>query len=420
MLMVEIKRFGRNDAKFGHNNSGVPMYITVLCKVVDNFGDIGVAWRLCRRLAKIQSKYKICLVVDDWEAFSKIEDGLPRRLSAQSEAKRMKQSITIEGIEIFPWNNNELCHEVFSQNDGERLSVILELFQCGRPEWMENILFEEKLQRTVQIIMIDYLTAEKYAEDFHCLQSLTRSAKVQKVNFMPGFTEKTGGLVIDDAWTVLPDWNSEGAVLVFTYENDWGELAESLFDYCKSSSRKVFIAQGRGKESFMQAAEKVVEISRNDRLLSLPKHETNFIEELPYLNQTEWDKLMKNCSALVIRGEESMSRACLSGIPFIWHSYPQSEEYQLVKVRALLERMKPHFGEEDFEIVEKAWIAINSPDEWIATPSSLRAKRSNPYFDFFSAIPRLVPGFQDFARSLRKNGDLAYNLMTYIEKLAII
>ncbi len=498
MLVVEIKRFGHNDAKFGHKNSGVPMYITVLCKVVDNFGDIGVAWRLCRRLAKIQSKYKICLIVDDWEAFSKIEDGLPRRLSAQSEAKRTKQSISIEGIEIFPWNNNELCHEVFSQNDGERLSVILELFQCGRPEWMENILFEEKLQRTVQIIMIDYLTAEKYAEDFHCLQSLTRSAKVQKVNFMPGFTEKTGGLVIDDQWQKLPVWNKDGPVLIFTYESDWTELVQGIINSSEypavecpkgvsklDSTPCILVAQGRGKESFMQAAGKVFECSRNDRLLNLSKHETNFIEELPYLNQTEWDKLMKNCSALVIRGEESMSRACLSGIPFIWQAYPQSEEYQLVKVRALLERMKPHFGEEDFEIVEKAWIAINFPDEWIATPSacndgnaarfdenaasndgtacndettlslreaeqrdnlpsslradrrdnlpsslqserrinltsSLRAKRSNPYSEFFNAIPRLVPGFQDFARSLRKNGDLAYNLMTYIEKLAII
>ena len=49
------------------------MYITVLCKVVDNYGDIGVAWRMCRRLAKIQSQYKICVVVDDFETFSKIE-----------------------------------------------------------------------------------------------------------------------------------------------------------------------------------------------------------------------------------------------------------------------------------------------------------------------------------------------------------
>ena len=59
---------------FSRNENGVPMQITVLCKVVDNFGDIGVAWRLCRRLAKIQSKYKICLVVDDLEAFAKIEN----------------------------------------------------------------------------------------------------------------------------------------------------------------------------------------------------------------------------------------------------------------------------------------------------------------------------------------------------------
>ncbi len=390
------------------------MYITILCKVVDNFGDIGVAWRLCRRLAKIQSKYKICLIVDDLEAFSKIEDRLPRHLAAPRNddspviASEAKQSIIIDDIEIFPWKDDALCHEIFSQNDGERLSIILELFQCGRPDWMERILFEEKLQRTVQIIMIDYLTAEKYAEDFHCLQSLTRSAKVQKVNFMPGFTEKTGGLVIDEQWQELPVWNKDGPVLIFTYEGDWSALVSALI------SRKMLVAQGRGKESFMKA----LEAGGAD----------TFAEELPYLNQTEWDRIMKSCSALVIRGEESMSRACLSGIPFIWHAYPQSDEYQLVKVKALLERMKPHFDQGDFEIIEKAWIEINSPEEWIATPSarndgadsSLRAKRSNPYSDFFAAVPRLVPGFQDFAISLRKNGDLAYNLMTYIEKLDII
>ena len=403
------------------------MYITVLCKVVDNFGDIGVAWRLCRRLAKIQTKYKICLIVDDLEAFSKIEDRLSGHLatphndgevditsktSVITRSAATKQSIIIDGIEIFPWNNEELCHEVFSQNDGERLSLILELFQCGRPDWMESILFEEKLNRTVQIIMIDYLTAEKYAEDFHCLQSLTRSAKVQKVNFMPGFTEKTGGLVIDDEWKELPVWHKDGPVLIFTYEGDWSELVQGLKVLAEA---KLLVAQGRGKESFMTAVENCGADA--------------FVEELPYLNQSEWDRIMKSCSALVIRGEESMSRACLSGIPFIWHAYPQSDEYQLVKVKALLERMRPHFDQEDFDIVSKAWLEING-ETWIATPSarndgtdsSLRGaqRRSNPYNQFFSSIPRLVSGFRSFALSLRKNGDLAYNLMTYIEKLDII
>ncbi len=389
------------------------MQITVLCKVVDNFGDIGVAWRLCRRLAKIQSKYKICLVVDNLEAFAKIENSVI--------ASETKQFISIDGIEIFSWKDEALCHEVFSRNDGEKLSLILELFQCGRPEWMEKILFEEKLKRTVQIIMIDYLTAEKYAEDFHCLQSLTRSAKVQKVNFMPGFTEKTGGLVIDDAWTEVPEWNGEGPVLVFTYENDWEKLARALYDYSKVSGRKVLVAQGRGKESFLQAFNKVASASS-----------ASIVEELPYLNQTEWDEMMKGCSALVIRGEESMSRACLSGIPFIWHAYPQSDEYQLVKVRALLERMRPHFVEVDFEIVEKAWLEINNnvsfpgltresvQDSDIQIVRSSRIMTQNVYAKFFRSIPRLVSGFRDFALSLRKNGDLAANLMTYIEKLAII
>ena len=384
------------------------MYITILCKVVDNFGDIGVAWRFCRRLAKIQSKYKINLIVDDLESFSKIENRLLPRLTA-------KQSIIIDGVEIFPWHEDDFCHDVFSQNDGEKLSLILELFQCGRPDWMEKILFEEKLNRTVHIIMIDYLTAEKYAEDFHCLQSLTRSAKVQKVNFMPGFTERTGGLVIDDVWSEVPQWNREGDVLIFTYERDWTELAAAVTKYCREGERKVLLAQGRGKESMLQALKRVVAL----RSVQEPSVETAFVEELPYLNQSEWDQMMKDCSALVVRGEESMSRACLSGIPFIWQAYPQSEEYQLVKVRALLERMRQHFRKEEFEIVANAWLDING-ETWIA--SSLRGaeRRGNPYTDFFSAIPRLIPGFRDFAASLRKNGDLCANLMTYIEKIAII
>lgn len=338
------------------------MYITVLCRVVDNFGDIGVAWRLCRRLSKIQSKYKICLIVDNFDSFSKIEFSVKKELSSQ----------TVEGVEIFDWNNEAFCHDFFCQNDGEALQIILELFQCGRPDWMEKILFEEKLNRTVQIIMIDYLTAEKYAEDFHCLQSLTRSAKVQKVNFMPGFTERTGGLIIDEEWESLPPYNEKGPVLVFTYTMGVGLL---------ETSGSLFF----------------------DKLMK------GELMQLPYMPQSQWDKMMKQCSALIIRGEESMSRACLSGIPFIWQAYPQTEEYQLVKVRALLERMKPHFTAEAFDIVEKAWMEINKHD-----------KNSQAIQDFLNARSTLVPYFQSFAKSLQKNGDLCTNLMTFINKIAII
>lgn len=372
------------------------MPITVLCKVVDNFGDIGVVWRLCCQLSNQIKKEnftsKINLIVDDLASFNKICNSVDSNKSFQ----------IVENINIFNWNDEKLCYDEFSKNDGENLSVILEVFQCGRPSWMEKILFEEKLNRTVQIIMIDYLTAEKYAEDFHCLQSLTRSSKVQKVNFMPGFTNKTGGLIIDSEWEHFCDYKNNKTLLCFTYDRNWDALANA----CKKSNHieKVLIAPGKGFESLKKSF-----------YSNFIKDSNLKIEELSFMNQNEWDKMLKNCGVLFIRGEESMSRACLSGIPFVWHAYPQSDEYQLIKVRALLERMSIHFKCEDFKIIEKVWILINSAESEVEQEVFEKA-----ILDFFDNSEKLVYGFREFALDLRKNGDLCSNLMTFIKNRCII
>lgn len=372
------------------------MPITVLCKVVDNFGDIGVVWRLCCQLSNQIKKEnftsKINLIVDDLASFNKICNSVDSNKSFQ----------IVENINIFNWNDEKLCYDEFSKNDGENLSVILEVFQCGRPSWMEKILFEEKLNRTVQIIMIDYLTAEKYAEDFHCLQSLTRSSKVQKVNFMPGFTNKTGGLIIDSEWEQLCDYKNNKTLLCFTYDRNWDSLANA----CKKSNyiERVLIAPGKGFESLKKSF-----------YSNFIKDSNLKIEELSFMNQNEWDKMLKNCGVLFIRGEESMSRACLSGIPFVWHAYPQSDEYQLIKVRALLERMSIHFKCEDFKIIEKVWILINSAESEVEQEVFEKA-----ILDFFDNAEKLVYGFREFALDLRKNGDLCSNLMTFIKNRCII
>ena len=368
------------------------MEITVLCKIVDNFGDIGVVWRLCRQIKKIRPEYTINLITDNLEVFNKINDSVKISLPFQ----------TVDNINVYDWNDYDFCYEHFRQNDGQKLSVILECFQCGRPDWMEKILFDDKLNRTVNIVMIDYLTAEDYAETFHCLKSLTRSAKVQKVNFMPGFTLKTGGLIIDDEWKILPEYNKEGPAFVFTYERNWEGLASALEEWCKKSPEKqVLLAQGRGLDSFKKAW---TECGNNGQL-----------DELPYLNQKDWDNNLKKCSVLFIRGEESMSRACLSGIPFVWHAYPQSDEYQLVKVNALLERMKIHFSADLFKIIKRVWLDFNSPENQV---TSMELKQAT--LDFLDNLEDLQKGFTDFALSLQKNGDLVHNLMTFIEKNIIM
>ncbi|MCR4580454.1 MAG: elongation factor P maturation arginine rhamnosyltransferase EarP [Treponema sp.] len=362
------------------------MNITILCKVVDNFGDIGVCYRLARQLKKIEPSNHISLIVQGLDSFHNINNKIDETKSFQ----------VVDDLEVYDWNANDFCFEKFSENDGEKLAIILECFQCGRPEWMEEILFEKKLERTVHIIMIDYLTAEKYAEDFHCLKSLTRSAKVQKVNFMPGFTSKTGGLIIDDGWEALPERNEHGPLLFFMYDNEWLPLANAIRDTGKS----VLIGQGKGRDSFIDAC------SRSG---------LRDLEILPFMNQNQWDLMMKSTSALFIRGEESLSRACLSGIPFVWQAYPQTEEYQLVKMEALLQAMKGFFDSEDFDFLYKLWMDFNLPS----------TERNEYNFEnackvFLEGLEAFEYGFRDFAVSLRKNGDLCSNLMTFIRKIDII
>ena len=257
--------------------------------------------------------------------------------------------------------------------------------------------------------MIDYLTAEPYAETFHKLQSLTRSAKVRKVNFMPGFTEKTGGLILDkpflSALKNRTDKNEEFFnILFFGYPRNYSPVIHALQNFNNKNEKKInlLLAKGAGFDSFMAAYE--TEKSAEKNLFAL--------EELPFLPQTEWDALLTKTPLLFIRGEDSLSRACLCGVPFVWHAYPQTEEYQLVKVNALLDRMSVHFLPEDFKIIRKCWQIYNTTN---ASPQELENALNN----FLQNYKKLCRGFKEFSASLLKNGDLTEQLLKFIKSLTL-
>ena len=48
------------------------MIIDIFCKVIDNYGDIGVCWRLTRELTDLNKS--VNLYVDDLNAFKKINN----------------------------------------------------------------------------------------------------------------------------------------------------------------------------------------------------------------------------------------------------------------------------------------------------------------------------------------------------------
>ncbi|MCR5495313.1 MAG: elongation factor P maturation arginine rhamnosyltransferase EarP [Treponema sp.] len=415
--------------------------ITILCKVVDNFGDIGVVYRLARALSDIflsnqggacpslpsqaasQSSpagssaslrfvglsatpssgetpqrplpFKLRIVCDNLKSFSLLEP----------QINPQKDFQIVNGWEIYQWESDDLCFQAFQKNQPH---VILECFQCGRPDWLEKLLFEVKVPEIVNIIMIDYLTAEDYAESFHKLQSLTRSARVQKVNFMPGFSAKTGGLILDKPFmeslkkaASAEKRNSDINAVFFSYPKDWTPAVKAFQNFngsLQEGSLKVSLAKGAGFESFYKAyTEEKAHC----------KDTNNFFElkELDFIPQTEWDSLLCSSDLLFIRGEDSLSRAALTGLPYVWHAYPQSEDYQLVKVQALLDAMKDYFPQKSFLVLEKCWQIYNGAQGNLQ--SALEA--------FLANYKELKEGFSSFSKMLIKNGDLAEHLLEFIE-----
>jgi hypothetical protein len=60
----------------------------------------------------------------------------------------------------------------------------------------------------------------------------------------------------------------------------------------------------------------------------------------PFVTQPEFDRLVRLCDRLCVRGEDSLTRALLAGVPFVWQAYRQEEGAHIDKVVGLLERLK--------------------------------------------------------------------------------
>lgn len=341
------------------------MEITILCKVVDNYGDIGFVYRLAKDISELYPDIELRLVVSDLSSFAAMAPFVRTDLARQS----------VKGWQIFDWNCESLCSKEFSTRIPE---IILQCFQCERPEWLDEILFAPEQKKTIRIVNLEYLTAETWADDFHLLKSGTRSIFVKKVNFMPGFTKKTGGLVLgrqflqftvskeaavemlkDELETELFKDVHTFCVTVFAYKRNFRHLVRALKSFAEKRRKSdglfkvhAFVASGLACEPFEEAWKKE----------GCPFA----ITKLPYLRQEAWDALLCASDFNFVRGEDSFARACLCGNPFVWHAYPQDEEVHLLKVGALLERIKAFVANAElFQTVKEYFLLYNKrfPEE---------------------------------------------------------
>jgi Uncharacterized protein conserved in bacteria len=393
--------------------------IDLLCKVVDNYGDIGVVYRLARALSELPDPPALRLVVDDLRAFRFLEPSVDPAADVQ----------IVRGVELYRWDGGGGAAAAAFRS--RRPKVVLECFACGRPDWLEDILFDPSAGDSL-IVNLEYLTAEPYAVELHRMPSLTRSARVRKANFLPGFVPGTGGLILDAGFAAtrfealsgrvelrrrilarLKDYSVADAdprlaeafwFPVFSYERDYGRVVADMAAFARGSLARqglallALVAAGKSQACFMKAW---AEAGRPFAAL-----------ELPFLPQAEWDALLLSADFSIVRGEDSWSRAALSGRPFLWQAYPQEGRYQMVKVKAFLELLMPYVRAEDYAPLERLYLAFNDRDA--DSPGERGTEDLASVLRCHEACGR---AFRAFSAALKPREDLAAALVTFLSDL---
>lgn len=325
----------------------------IFCRVIDNFGDIGVCWRLARQLAA-EHNQRVRLWVDDINSLIHI----------WPEALQLDQQ-HVAGVEVCRWNA-EFASDVQVAN------VVIEAFACDIPP--SYLVEMTKLKQSGQPpvwINLDYLSAESWVEDCHLMPSTHPATGLRKTFFFPGFTSRTGGLLREqtlinarDGFQPAPWLESMGVkpppdalvASLFAYENT---SIASLLAAWENSSKPIhcLVPSGKILTSINQALGQKLGIG------DLYMQGNLYVQVIPFLTQTEYDKLLWACDINFVRGEDSFVRAQWAAKPMIWHIYPQDEETHITKLDAFLDIHTLRAPAALKAALCQLWLAWNQGDE---------------------------------------------------------
>ena len=303
----------------------------IFCKVIDNFGDIGVCWRLAADLASRGQRVR--LWVDDASALAWMAPA------------------GCQGVRVLPWTAPlDLAAAGLEECPPD---VLIEAFGCEiAPEFIA-VCTRQSSARGIRAVWInlEYLSAERYAMRCHGLPSPVQSGPAAgwlKWFFYPGFTDATGGLLREpglaseqvnfdrNAWLAAQgiSWKGETLVSLFCYEP--AALPDLLRQFARhglnGEAVQVLVAAGR--------AEKVVKAAINDKkglLRNMDGRKLLSISYHPSLTQPDFDRLLWACDLNFVRGEDSLVRALWAGKPLVWQVYPQHDGAHQGKLDAFLD-----------------------------------------------------------------------------------
>lgn len=376
-----------------------PKHWDIFCTVIDNYGDIGVTWRLARQLHQ-EYQISVNLWVDDLASFSHILPELDPQLERQQH----------KGINILHWQ--QPLTQTWSPG-----TVLIEAFACQLPvEVLEHLA---KTKPNICWLNLEYLTAEDWVEGCHALAS--NQLGLKKYFFFPGFTNKTGGLICEKSLISerrhfqktslradyfrqlnIPFDNQSFYICLFSYETQaMGKLIETW--QSTEQSIHILLPKGRVLTSVAQA------LGVDETTILLQKQIT--IDNLHFhildmTDQQGFDRLLWSCDFNIVRGEDSFLRAQWAARPFIWHIYPQEEQAHLLKLKAFMDKYCQTLNPN----ISKAWQQLNMIFNQ-AEGDDLKTH----WQQITDQYSTLVDHAENWAIDAIKDGDLASRLVNFVK-----
>ena len=367
----------------------------LFCRVVDNFGDAGVCWRLARALAG-EHGLDVTLVVDDPRALARMAPGVDVDAPHQRHA----------GVTIVTWTDP--LPDALAAAD-----VVVEAFGCGLPDAYTDAMAARATPPAW--FVLEYLSAEPWVDGAHGLPSPHPRLPLVRRFWFPGFTNATGGLLRERSLLATRDdfqgdeaartafWRSLGA------PSDGRELRVSLFCYPQATLSSLFDAWADGDDPIGCVVPEGVATGALDRWTGgrVPHPGAPLtrgrltLHAIPFLAQDAYDRLLWACDVNVVRGEDSFVRAQWAARPFVWHIYAQAQGAHLRKLDAFVECYTAALGPREAAAVRRLFRAWNeAPDagpldaawvEWAALRPQL-TDHGNAWSRHLRTLPELASG----------------------------
>ena len=310
----------------------------IYCRVIDNYGDVGVVWRLARDLAARGEKVRL------W-------------LNDASALEWMAPAGQPANVQLLAWPAGP---DMDAEPTGD---VVIEAFGCQLPDAVVARMAARP--KPPHWINLEYLSAESYVERSHGLQSPQFSGPGRcliKRFFYPGFNPRTGGLLREPGLLALQEMFDPQAWLAGQGQQRLAqERVVSLFAYPnKALPALLKLLAGQPTLLLVCPGAAQQQIAR----MNLPQ--TLRCHALPYLSQLDYDHLLWASDLNFVRGEDSFVRAQWAAKPFVWQIYPQDDDAHELKLTAFLDQWLDQAEPELAHQSRQLWRAWNGLQPWVS------------------------------------------------------